>query len=81
MKTLVQFLTRNQIGQLETLGGKTPIKIIENGKPLTNQIVEGLELCDKHEQSEDIVGFNIVEVYNVQGNTKETVTYQNIYSY
>lgn len=80
MKTFVQFLKRNQIGQIENLAGKQPIKIIEN-KPLKEQIVEGLELCDKHEQSQEIVGFNIVEVETCQGNQKETIAHQNIFSF
>lgn len=79
MRAFVQFLTRNQIEQIVPLGGKEPIKIIDDRKPLKEQIVEGLELCEKHPQTDDIVGFNIVEVDSFQN--KENIAYQNIYAY
>lgn len=81
MKTFVQFLKRNENGAVEPIAGKEPIKIIDDRKQLKEQIVEGLELCDKHEQTDEIVGFNIVEVETCQGNQKETIAHQNIFVY
>ena len=81
MKTFVQFLIRNENGAVEPIKGKNDIKIIDHRKPLNAQVIEGLELCDKHEQTAEIVGFNVVEVETCQGNQKETIAHQNIFSF
>lgn len=66
MKVLAQFLTRNEIGQIVTLKGDRNIKILDERKELAELIKDGLKECDKHEQTDEIVGFNIVEVDTFQ---------------
>lgn len=62
MKTFVQFLIRNENGAVEPIKGKNDIKIIDERKNRTAQVNEAFTLCEKHEQTAEIVGFNIVEV-------------------
>jgi hypothetical protein len=77
MKTFVQFLIRNENGAVEPIKGKNDIKIIDERKNRTAQVNEAFLLCEKHEQTTEIVGFNIVEV-DAFRNT-ENVEFQNIF--
>ncbi len=79
MKVLAQFLTRNEIGQIVTLKGDKNIKILDERKPLAELIKDGLKECDKHEQTDDIVGFNIVEVDMFQDRSE--IKNQTIFAY
>ncbi len=81
MRTFVQFLKRNENGAVELLAGKEPIKVIYERKPLNAQMIEGLALCDKHEQTNEIIGFNIVEINSFLGNPTEKITHQNIFDF
>lgn len=79
MKTFIQFLKRNENGQVEPIKGKNDIKLIDERKSLNSHIIEAFELIDKHEQTDVIVGFNIVEVDSFQN--KETIINQNIFDF
>lgn len=79
MKVLAQFLTRNEIGQIVILEGDKNIKIIDERKPLAELIKEGLKECEKHEQTDDIVGFNIIEADMFQNRSK--IKNQTIFAY
>lgn len=77
MKTFVQFLIRNENGAVEPIKGKNDIKIIDERKNRTAQVNEAFTLCEKHEQTAEIIGFNIVEV-DAFRNT-ENIEFQNIF--
>lgn len=79
MKVLAQFLTRNEIGQIVILEGDKNIKIIDERKPLAELIKEGLKECEKHEQTDDIVGFNIIEADMFQNRSE--IKNQTIFAY
>ena len=79
MKTFVQFLVRDEKNNAVPLKGKNEIKMLDERKNLNSHIVESFELIDKHEEKNDIVGFNIVEVDSFQN--RETIINQNIFDY
>ena len=70
MKVLAQFLTRNENGQIVVLKGDKNIKILDERKPLADLIKEGLKECEKHDQTDDIVGFNIIEADTFQNRSE-----------
>lgn len=78
MRTFVQFLVRNQ-NNVEPLKGKNEIKMLDESEPLKNQIRDSFKHIDKHEQKEEIIGFNIVEVDSYQNS--EVITHQNIFDF
>ena len=79
MKVLAQFLTRNEIGQIVVLKGDRSIKILDERKPLTELIKDGLKESEKHEQTDDIVGFNIIEADTFQNRSE--IKNQTIFAY
>ncbi len=79
MKTFVQFLVRDEKNNAVPLKGKNEIKMLDERKNLNSHIVESFELIDKHEEKNNIVGFNIVEVDSFQN--RETIINQNIFDY
>lgn len=79
MKVLAQFLTRNEIGQIVVLKGDKNIKILDERKPLADLIKEGLKESEKHEQTDDIVGFNIIEADTFQNRSE--IKNQTIFAY
>ena len=78
MKTIVQFLAKGKTTP-------TPVKlnnnihILDERKSLNSHIVESFELIEKHEQKDEIIGFNIVEVHSFQN--KEIIIHQNIFDF
>ncbi len=79
MKTIVQFLVKDENNKPTPIKGKNDIQLIDERKSLNSQIVDAFDLIEKHDQKDVIIGFNIVEVDSFQN--KETIINQNIFDY